>query len=506
MISAQSKTKGMLSRIFWILFFFSFLVILLNVFFNRRANSYVAAVLIPLSLTALVVIVAFYRLCKRYEGFLTNNSAIIASLATVFLLAVQLAMVSLLRFDPIYDLEAIYQNGILWATEGDFGAYASNTCHVDYFYFYPNNLGATAFLALLFKIASFVGMTDYFLVASIANALMIVGTMLLTSYCCRCLYGTAAAVTALFVFLISPPFYFMAPVFYTDSLSMIFPVATFALFLRSQKAVTPWGRWGFAVASVLVCGIGVLLKATVAIVAVAICLTLFLTRGIGRAAIYAGLTIVSIAALTLSFNALIYTNHLDREKADRLNTPIACWLCIGFGNGGRYDGSVVSLSRSVEDPGQRNEVMLEELSKRIDAMGLKVFNHFEEKSAVSFGDGTYALSDFLDDNPRKKGTLHTFLLYNSENYAVYSHLCTGVFAGMLLLMLASAILSKRDLSPLVPQLSVFGLMLFLLVWETNPRYITNYIPMILLCAVAGTDRISSLWERRSEWLTRPLLS
>lgn len=506
MISAHSRTKGTLARVFWAVFSFSFLVILLNVFFNRGANSYIAAVLIPLSLTALVVTVAFYRLCKRHEGFLSRNGVAVTVLAAVFLLTVQLTMVPLLRFDPVYDLEAVYQNGILWATEGDFGAYSSNTCHVDYFYFYPNNLGATAFLALLFKIVSLFGVTDYFLVASVVNALMIVGTMLLTAYCCRRLYGIAAAVTALFVFLISPPFYFMAPVFYTDALSMIFPVATFALFLRSQKAVTPWGRWGFAAASVLVCGIGYLLKATVAIVAVAICLYLFLTRGIGRAAIYAGLAVVSIAALTLSFNALIYTNHLDREKADRLNTPIACWFCIGFGDGGRYDGSVVALSRSVEDPGQRSEVMLEELSRRVDAMGLNVFNHFEKKSAVSFGDGTYALSDFLDDNPRTRRTLHSFLLYNGEKYSVYSHLCTGVFAGMLLLMLASALLSKRDLSPLVPQLSVFGLMLFLLVWETNPRYITNYIPMILLCAVAGAQRISDLWERRRELLTRPRLS
>lgn len=38
---------------------------------------------------------------------------------------------------------------------------------------------------------------------------------------------------------------------------------------------------------------------------------------------------------------------------------------------------------------------------------------------------------------------------------------------------------------LIPELAVFGLLLFLMMWETNARYIVNYIPMIYVAAVLG---------------------
>ena len=35
----------------------------------------------------------------------------------------------------------------------------------------------------------------------------------------------------------------------------------------------------------------------------------------------------------------------------------------------------------------------------------------------------------------------------------------------------------------VPHLSIFGLLLFLAIWEANPRYIANYFPMFVIAAM-----------------------
>ena len=52
-----------------------------------------------------------------------------------------------------------------------------------------------------------------------------------------------------------------------------------------------------------------------------------------------------------------------------------------------------------------------------------------------------------------------------------------------------------DTSFLVPGLSVLGILLFLLMWETSARYITNYIPMIYIGAVIGMKEIEKYWKQ-----------
>ena len=53
---------------------------------------------------------------------------------------------------------------------------------------------------------------------------------------------------------------------------------------------------------------------------------------------------------------------------------------------------------------------------------------------------------------------------------------------------------------LIPELAVFGLLLFLMMWETNARYIVNYIPMIYVAAVFGMAQVFAFagksWRRK----------
>lgn len=53
---------------------------------------------------------------------------------------------------------------------------------------------------------------------------------------------------------------------------------------------------------------------------------------------------------------------------------------------------------------------------------------------------------------------------------------------------------------LIPELAVFGLLLFLMMWETNARYIVNYIPMIYVAAVLGMEQVFTFagksWRRK----------
>ena len=44
-------------------------------------------------------------------------------------------------------------------------------------------------------------------------------------------------------------------------------------------------------------------------------------------------------------------------------------------------------------------------------------------------------------------------------------------------------------------LSLFGLNLFLMLWEVHYRYTVNYYPVLLVIAVFGLTNLSSIWNR-----------
>ena len=58
-----------------------------------------------------------------------------------------------------------------------------------------------------------------------------------------------------------------------------------------------------------------------------------------------------------------------------------------------------------------------------------------------------------------------------------------------------AALKKKYTEParfMAPYIAFFGLALFLLMWETSGRYITNYIPILFICAAQGPELLNRL--------------
>ena len=83
--------------------------------------------------------------------------------ASVIYFAVALLLAARLRFEPSYDLEAIYRGGLDWALKGDLTHTRTPTFDArTYFYYYPNNLGGAAILAVFFSIVHWLGFEDYF--------------------------------------------------------------------------------------------------------------------------------------------------------------------------------------------------------------------------------------------------------------------------------------------------------------------------------------------------------
>ncbi|MDD2503576.1 MAG: glycosyltransferase family 39 protein [Clostridia bacterium] len=144
----------------------------------------------------------------------------------------------------------------------------NETIDKNYFYYFPNNFGGMTILYIAFRIASWIGFTDYYAIAM--NGLLATLAILLTILICKNLFGVNKSIWVLSLFLLSPSFYTFAPVFYTDSLSLIFPVLTFYLYLQYTGSTTNKKKLAWAILIGLAVAIGALVKFTVIIVLFAI--------------------------------------------------------------------------------------------------------------------------------------------------------------------------------------------------------------------------------------------
>lgn len=455
------------------------------------ANSYemTPVPLIAIMGITVVLLVHVNKYLIRHLQWLHRYYWILVGIGLTLLLSVNIVFGYMLRYEPIFDLGAIFTGATQWAQTGSFMEHMNWTCDDNYFYYFPNNLGGMTFLFAAFKIASIFGIVDYYAVAMITNAMLVALTVFLSILICRKILGTQGSIMALLCFLLFPPVYFMASVFYTDVLSMVFPVLIVLLYLEYMDAGSKCNRALLVISIGVTCAIGMLVKFTALIALISVVIYHFIHKGSIAALILASACTILIIGSFSAFNGYMYSRHLDKATAEQLKTPYSHWIMMSLEGDGRYNPQDFEFTRSFDDPAQRKEAILTVIKERVENKGIiGMLELFYKKGIAAFGDGTLAQSDFLDDNPRHSTFLHGFVLYDGEHHGAYRYVSSGIYFSFLLLTCVAAyraMLQKGGTVIIIPILCVCGIMLFLLIWEVSARYATNFVPMIILCAIQG---------------------
>ena len=155
-------------------------------------------------------------LCRHFATFVAKHFSLLVGGAALVFFAAAVVFATMLRFEPIYDLEAIYRGGEGWGIYGELMRFTSHTFDPNYFYRWHNNLGGAAFLAIYFKLVHALGGTDLFLAASCLNAFLAALCIFVTAHAGRKLGGETVGIVAGLCLLCTPPMWFSAAVFYTD--------------------------------------------------------------------------------------------------------------------------------------------------------------------------------------------------------------------------------------------------------------------------------------------------
>lgn len=478
--------KERLIRIFYGVFAVCFSLVFISVLFKNP--SFKPQWLIPSVIAVLVILSLIYCIIAKYETALDNHYYKILICFAVVMLAVEIITGIILRYDPMWDVGAVQKGAAEWADTGTFESY------YPYFSGFPNNLGGMAFLTVFFKIASVFGIRDYYAVGVVVTSLMSSITIVLVSLICRSLTNTRNALFALVLFAVSAQYWFLGGAVYTDALTIIFPALVFWLYLISKKQfgakrIVTYLLMGFTAA------IGSLVKFTVLIMLIAIVVDICFNYK-PKEILKAGVCFVGVVAvIMLSFNAYIYSNHLDRSVMKRESRPYMHWVMMGLNGSGRYNPSDYEFTDSIKDPVRKRKAVTEETFKRVKKLGISgIYNLAVKKSAIDFGDGTYGSTDFFWISPQNETKLHDWVIESEKHYKKYGTYTTAVQTVVILFMLIGAfmaILKKNEYSkkmfPLY--LSVFGIWLFLMCWETNRRYFVNFAPIILICGIVSIDNI-----------------
>lgn len=444
--------------------------------------------------TAAISFTAYFFLSK-YNEFLEKHYIKIVAAFLGTMLILQIIFGYFLEITPQFDFENIYKGAISWAETGTFPNPG------DYYFYFPNNLGGLWLLSIVFRIVGIFQIENYYMAATVTNALMNVTMMLLCFCICRKLASIKTGLFILFIFMVSLPSYFGASVFYTDVLTMLFPVLFYYLYLKFRETTDLKWQVLFLVLMGLTAWVGMSIKFTVVIITVAIAIELVLRLEFKRLL----LGVVVVAAVYMVCNAcfyhMIYSDHLDQETAENMKLPPTHWIMMGLQGDGDYNGEDAAFSGSFDDPDERKDAIFEKIKQRISDYGAAgLFDLATRKAVKYFSDGTYELNAFFGHGMVKDTVLNDYITAEGEHYEQYQTFCTGVFLGFIFLMAIGGFgnlyqYKKGDFASLpyiTPLLAVFGIMLFLTMWETHPRYITNYIPFIYICAATGMEFLSKI--------------
>ena len=496
---------GALTGLFRLLFAVCFTFVIASVLFRGAGRSAEQrAVSAAGTAVCLAVLCLLARLAGRHERVLEENYHKILAVFSAAMFTLELLFALALRHGTWHDVGALHQGAAEWAETGTFAGF------YEYYGYFPNNLGGMAFLYVFFKAASLAGFTDYYAAASLAACVMLTSMMAVVSLICRRLAGAVSAVLLLAVFALSAQFWVLGGAVYTDTLSMLFPVLIFYLYLLSRE------RKGRKKACLyllmgLATGVGSLNKVTVLIMVIAVLADAGLRLERKELLKLAACTLGAAAAMNLALNAYMYSAHLSREEAVRHNTPLLHWVMMGLRGDGRYNPEDYVFTRSLA-PEQRNAALLEEIGRRVAGRGVTgMLDLFSQKSAIDFGDGTYGADDFLKIYPERDTVLHDFVLKDGRFYWLYGGYTTALHIALMLSMLIAAYRhiaggarEREDGDLLLPlYLAVFGVWLFLMFWEASPRYFSNFAPVIIVCGVLGIPRAGAAAVKPAGGRTEP---
>lgn len=475
-------------------------------------NSDIVNYSVPISLFLFAVWLGIFYLALKlgcaFDKKLSQRRQALVMLAVVLaFLPLQYIVFFSCYYQPGWDVSILTESGHWLALN-----MGIPTNYHEYFACYPNNVTLLMIWAYIDKLgqALFSQGYDYLFGAVMLSALMGDLALWLSWHTARRMEGSGPAMA---VFFAGIPLIAFAPWMtnpYSDTMTLLFPLAAFCLFFQAMQIQKRILRVLCAVGCGLCVGIGMLIKPTVFIVAIALAIGwLFCAKNkkaLVQAALLLALMAMGIVAVVLPGRQLctqvMVKTGVTEEHIEQVRYPMTHYLMMGMQKQpspfnpdrwqyGKWRAEDMNITFAQKGQDAKKAENIAQVKARLAEFGAGGYLRFlNDKARWTMGDGTmYFGGEVPTDNAfQQTKTAQFFQQFFSKNgnfYSLTAHWLQGAWMAVLFLCFLPLFEKSHfyaDPAGAAARLSVFGLFAFLMLSESRGRYLINYLPLFLVVA------------------------
>lgn len=496
------KQNKRLSYIFYIIFAIFFGI-------NLILTAGVYVIRYPLCIpAALLMGAAVLRMLQYFLQDKHTKTGQFICILFLVMIALQLWFGWLLRITPGNDRNVIFRQAIEMAESG-----ILKTSQEWNYYFlrYPNNRVLLLLEAGWFSLVKQFGVTNYLMANIVLNIAMIDLSLFFLLRLVKKVWNQRVELYCMILVFLFVPLYLYGPFVYTDSLTL--PIVAGAVLLYYKLMVEGKGffhkspirgNMGFLLLGAVI-WLGYSLKATIAILLVAFCIHIVCIRR--RRGMKACILMICIfAVLQIGTGAIIKQAQIvDETDYDTENFPYTHWIMMGLKGVGNYDKVEREFTSSFASREEKKQANLQVIKERLQDYGKNgLILHQLGKSAYTWSNGMYDMEFYLNKEPIQDNSLQQWVFSTGKYIKILKIYTEGyhlIMQASILALLINGIKKRQMDFFAVIALCVFGLCLFLMIWETRPRYLMHFVPLFLFLSIQGQkvllDSIKTLPKRNT---------
>lgn len=320
----------------------------------------------------------------------------------------------------------------------------------------------------------------------------------------------------------NPFFYLGTSYYYTITLSLVFVMGFIVLiFKNTGKEATSTKTMIKGIAAGILLGIAYEIRATAIIFAVAalICavyrMVFFTTKNergkiAGRIVIIALPFLLTVGVLSASMRSYIGIDTTDTAF------PTTHWLMMSLTEPGGHNAEDEAYTASFATKEEKKEAVRERMVQKLHDMGIQGYAQLvKTKICRTFGDGMNGYTTFLADG-YGTGGIYDALFGNHKDFTVLWH--QGYYLFIMLGILISCIrMIQQLLHPLDWEngsflqllfmlVSLFGAILFYVLWEASEQYSVPFMLIMLFLGLVGMQTAYDLKKEAVSELTEKKIS
>lgn len=486
------RTKDILVQIFHVFFFGIFYYLLILAIGNMNLQS-------PLSAIAIVPI-AFLLYYVAQKG----SFSMVDSVRKWYLLQAVSGMIMLiiafqLEVDTTWDWGRLIRTSYNYTTTGVLD-------HLEYFIRYPQQQFWLTCLIALFKVVlKCTGSTEFF----VYKAVSIIVSVLITQISINMIYRTARFVwneqRAFWVgiaALLYVPFYQYALFLYNDTPGACGAALLIYCYIRLRQESNMRKKMIWAAVIGVLGAVVLHIKIITFIVFIALVIDELLRDKIKVIVMLGGVIVFFfVAGYQLMEIPVKAVFQIEESEVNRYEFPNTHYIMMMLNTSGGFKQEDVDYTWSFDSYEEKREANIQRIKERLADRGvLGTIKHIlYTKQLRTWADSCIAGDNYVSRTPIRENSFSQQLFSMNGDWHWICLLYTWIVHIMLLAgILLSSILSFQkkieEQKMLIGRIAVFGVFLFLSLWECNSRYLFTVMPVIILVVSDGifllSDRIA----------------